>query len=536
MSYRALATSEQTVLRVCKCACAATLLLYVALAFRPVELLLSRPFIEDTFYALAVARSIANGTGITVDGVHLTNGVQPLICLLYAPLFFVSKNDTTLALRLCLLLQVGLFVALSTTIARIVRKSHTSPSAALPWVAATLVFCNYTLSVVFLNGLETSLYVLLVLLTLELYDTIKSASASVSSRKYVLLGFMVGLTILSRIDGLFLMAAIIAAHWRTQTHESGDTSTFPSFAMFSAAVAGPALALSAPWWLYNYLLYGNLLPTSAHALQLSEIQPSSTLLATLAVISNQCLGMLHLGARSDGFHLSQIAGLSILLLAIAAAWTHPRLRANAHTVFREEAQHWKWRGLFPLVILSMLTIVAYTLYHKAPHFQARYLMLPRLLVLLGMSALAYIAMAKLRHVRLVGSIGLCAWVLASAGLHHRDFSGAGGNIMLGPASWIKENLGPEQKVGMFQSGTTGFLYPKRVINLDGKVNHEALQAVRTHNLGEYLRRERVDVLLDWPEYLSFAWRDSALFNRVAHKTTLHNRFEVWTVRARDPSP
>jgi hypothetical protein len=35
-------------------------------------------FTEDAFYVFSVARNVAAGRGITIDGVHATNGFQPL--------------------------------------------------------------------------------------------------------------------------------------------------------------------------------------------------------------------------------------------------------------------------------------------------------------------------------------------------------------------------------------------------------------------------------------------------------------------------
>ena len=65
-----------------KLLCALAIVLRIALLFRGDELFYARPFIEDAYYSLSVAQSLGNGNGITVDGVHLTNGIQPLIFFL----------------------------------------------------------------------------------------------------------------------------------------------------------------------------------------------------------------------------------------------------------------------------------------------------------------------------------------------------------------------------------------------------------------------------------------------------------------------
>lgn len=46
-------------------------------------------WIDDTFYSLGIARNIALGYGWTHDGLHVTNGFQPLHVFLIVPLYFV---------------------------------------------------------------------------------------------------------------------------------------------------------------------------------------------------------------------------------------------------------------------------------------------------------------------------------------------------------------------------------------------------------------------------------------------------------------
>ena len=48
---------------------------------------------EDGFYALAVARHIGAGDGITADGISATNGFQPLWSFVTAPLYAVVRGD-----------------------------------------------------------------------------------------------------------------------------------------------------------------------------------------------------------------------------------------------------------------------------------------------------------------------------------------------------------------------------------------------------------------------------------------------------------
>jgi hypothetical protein len=51
-------------------------------------------------------------------------------------------------------------------------------------------------------------------------------------------------------------------------------------------------------------------------------------------------------------------------------------------------------------------------------------------------------------------------------------------------------------IGVFQGGAVGYLSRRRVVNLDGKVNGDAYQALRAGRLDQYVRDEHIDLVLD----------------------------------------
>ena len=83
----------------------------LALAFRPDWRVCSRPYNDDSFYLFSVSDHIAHGDGLTVDGIHPTNGIQPLITFLYVP-FFLIAGSKLLALHFCFII-IALCDALS---------------------------------------------------------------------------------------------------------------------------------------------------------------------------------------------------------------------------------------------------------------------------------------------------------------------------------------------------------------------------------------------------------------------------------------
>ena len=48
---------------------------------------------DDSFYAFQIARNIAGGQGATFDGVHPTNGFQPLYVAILVPIYLLFGSD-----------------------------------------------------------------------------------------------------------------------------------------------------------------------------------------------------------------------------------------------------------------------------------------------------------------------------------------------------------------------------------------------------------------------------------------------------------
>src|ERR1700731_2967065 len=76
-----------------------TFLTRVILGFRGELNHASRLLLDDSFYMFSCARHLALGQGITADGVHLTNGIQPLLVFLEVPFFWLAGNDRWLGVQ-----------------------------------------------------------------------------------------------------------------------------------------------------------------------------------------------------------------------------------------------------------------------------------------------------------------------------------------------------------------------------------------------------------------------------------------------------
>src|SRR5579871_5394017 len=122
-----------------------------------------KPLSEDGYYSLAVARNIAAGHGITIDGVTPTNGFQPLLTFIQAGLFAISGGNDLLALRFVLLLYWLLYLGTAAMLGWIASETQAEPAdkltaalaTALLYLGASYLFLHH------FNGLETGLLMFL---------------------------------------------------------------------------------------------------------------------------------------------------------------------------------------------------------------------------------------------------------------------------------------------------------------------------------------------------------------------------------------
>jgi len=109
------------------------------------------------------------------------------------------------------------------------------------------------------NGLETGLYSALLLASLYCYAKFlrrNSNGNAIGFSQWVLLGIVLGLTVLARIDAAFLVIIIVGHEvYRSKRKGLVNGTIFSVF----------AFVISSPWWYYNYHLFGSIMPQSGMA-------------------------------------------------------------------------------------------------------------------------------------------------------------------------------------------------------------------------------------------------------------------------------
>jgi hypothetical protein len=152
------------------------------------------------------------------------------------------------------------------------------------------------------------------------------------------------------------------------------------------------------------------------------------------------------------------------------------------------------------VLHGLALVTYYGLFFGAPHFLSRYLSpLAPLLIIASVSValdLGRLVLPRfpdlLARLYAFGGIALSVALLARYLLPGVQEQGH-----MQVVRWVEENVPDEAWVAAVQTGTLGYWHD-RTVNLDGKVNPEALEARRTEgHVLRYVTESDIDYVADW---------------------------------------
>jgi len=463
-----------------------------SLIVRPLPSVADKPIAEDGYYALAVARHIALGHGITIDGRTPTSGFQPLFTFLTVPAFVLTGGDRHTSLRLVLVLHWLFFAGTASLLGLIARDALTSQPPArrslYGWLTAFMYLAGVGPFLNAFNGLETGCLLFCYALAWRHYQVRGTARWL----DLTALGALLGVTVLARIDAVFL---VVAACLYLVLRGEGE-SRFVIRIARAAVVGIVAFIVSLPWWLYNLMVFGSLMPSSGAAQQYWTLSGQRALAALRygLQLTIPAIYTPHL-SRFDSLAADLVRGGLTVAVALLL-WHHRRRVAGPAGGDRRE------RGLAfaGIVLATCLMLVAwYALSSHSTHFYRRYF---APISLLAPSALGYLLLAAIARAPR-GALVLCAVaglpLLGSMALLH------GGGLWANRVEHnpmyteqlplVQECVPKEAVVAAGQSGTLGY-FCDRVVNLDGKVNREALD--HQNDMWHYLRERGIRWVCDWP--------------------------------------
>jgi hypothetical protein len=494
---------------------AAAALILGALVLRPSAHVYDMPLTEDGYYALSVARNIAAGNGVTIDGINLTNGFQPLFTVLQGGAFWLAGGDEVLAMRLVMALGWLFHVAGAVVIAAVARdawparhgdgeKQLRGGVAAFLYLAAPLMF-NHAY-----NGLETGC-------VMFFYAAIARWMQTARDETWLGLaglGALIGLLVLARIDAAFVALALGLNELRRSWRRG-----LPPMIGRGALLGGAALLVSLPWWLYNTIYFGSPMPTSgtaqqAWALEWLRLEHAEWALrvvlfpwlfagaqeSTIGIDVPIPFGPGYMTMTPTGFVRTAIlvAVAVVLWRALGRGSAARELHGASPTEAAAARRTLEFGVCFGMGYLALfgyyaLSFIAYWFYYRyfAPVALVAFVVAPIL------SARAVLR-GPMRWAALVALV-LIAQIAALIALAMVGRGLGGNTVYHDQVALIRQHVPDDAPVAAGQSGTLGF-FRSRVVNTDGKVNRDAL--AYQDRMWDYLRQRDVRWFADWPFYVN----------------------------------
>lgn len=471
----------------------------VSLALQPERSLFHIPLDEDGYYALSVSRNIALGNGITIDGATATNGFQPLFVFLCVPAFVLAGGDRALGVRSIFILHWLFYAGTAYLLGCLMRDAlpgqGSKDKSVLFWLTLFIYFSTLAVFLQSFNGLETGCALFFYSLAWRYYQVAPLDRWA----GLIKLGLILGLAVLARIDAVFLVIVLSLAQLA-----GGQGGIFARVGRFGA-VAGTAFLVSSPWWLYNLAEFGSVMPISGRATQAWALSLGRIKAAALSVYWMAIPPVVMPPIYPHEFDgLARVLNRAVRLFLFVACLFVLRKRwpdlADAFTgrggsrSFRRTVEFGAYLFLFTLILVLWYMSSSFATWHYNRYFS------PLLLIYTVMVSYAlWQVWPRVREVfRALFVVSMSVPVLLTAILPHFRTTDRGQfeNICISQQlSLVREHVPDEDTVAAGQSGTLGF-FRDRVVNLDGKVNPEALRY--QSNMYVYLQERDIRWLCDKP--------------------------------------
>ncbi|MFH1473786.1 MAG: glycosyltransferase family 39 protein [Candidatus Aenigmatarchaeota archaeon] len=469
-------------------------LIRLAISWQEVPELIEKIVLDDSFYVISVARNIALGNGVTYNGADVTNGFQPLWGVILAPVFLMTDN---LQLAVNIILTIATILD-TLTVFMLFKLSEKLFGKKIGLMSAALYGLNPFIMFQSLNGIEMVLYVFLVITTLFYYCNLDK---KMKNKNLIVLGALIGLTLLSRLDGIFLLMAILADMlWKSKK----KLITGIKRGALVVIVAGLVVS---PWFLWNYATFGSIVQSSAVAKYnmghgifpfLNTVAPES-ISDSLSMITENIVRSAGAVAHQFGvidFNSNFITIIISLFVSVTLLYSLS-----------------SFKRLNVFILYALLLLSFYNIYFWG--VQIRYLtpIMPMIIMMASYGFYNLVKKIKKNDVLMAAIFVLFILLLVNNGIRQWDKGYYNWQSeMYEDALWIKGNTTPSTIVGSFNSGIYIYFSERKVVNIDGVVNFKAIEALENKNVVSYMKSENVTI-----------WVENSLFNQSVADAYLEGR-------------
>ena len=441
--------------------------------------IIDKPFTEDGFYMMTVAWNIAEGNGIKYNFNRPTTGIQPMMTFIQAgiaKIVLMTGGDKIIFLRVMIIFCALLLFLFSLVTASIVRE--VIPGSYSRSVVIFIVIFSFDLFDHFTNGLETGLYILIIGICISY--SFRFISNPDYKRAFIF-GCLSGIATLARVD--FLLPFFVYLLF---------LFTYKKIKVRKLITAAAAIFLFLfPWLFYVYDVSGTIYPSSA-SVQTALVNPSG--------ISER----IYFIFISLLVHLTPFIHSHNLFISLAAALVYAAIlyymvkRMNFLAALNKSSLSNLAGWGFSFSILYII----YFIYSGSTYFYIRYTTPFYVFVLLiAVCALLFLLNKIPDLYRKLFYPGFVLFFFAQA--FYYLFNGNLANHLTLRVAYIKNNIKVPGKIGLFQSGVTGF-FVERVLNLDGKMDNVLIRYSAEDRFGDFLDSMNVNAIIEWEKDFNVA--------------------------------
>jgi hypothetical protein len=475
---------------------------------------------DDSWMYLSLAESVSAGLGPQYHG-DLTNGFQPLFLFVLSTIWSICSPENFTAIRVSL--TIGAISELICIVALLCLIDSAKINTKIKiWIIISWTINPYAF-VCTLNGLETSLACATSLLAICIFIKSGVVEGRCKVMTCLFVGALFGLASLARIDALILAAIVLVFSLVRQL------KTKKQKWLFKIAALGFGMAIVfMPWPIWSRVNFGYWLPISGSATRFQSL----FLVAHKPTIENWYLPMI-----STTYTTILLNNLGLLIVGYIG------YRLSGRNLFlRVKFFGSAYRDTLHIIFLWCISLyLAYTFYVFGPWYFERYYFptLP-LIILLIVPTIKYLSYSLSSHHWRLFSLSTYLIILL-AGVIQWQIPGWLGNKLpsvthyIPSAEWVQKKVPQGAVIGAVQSGAIGFLVrDKQIVNLDGKLDADVLDALVNGRAMEYARRAGVTHIVGWPSNIEYVLHhsepNSILSLKMLMQKEIDNRpWQIWQV-------
>lgn len=431
---------------------------------------------DDAYYYFGVAKHLATGHGSTFDGINSTNGYHPLWLLLLTPIWRVASGRSAVVLER--VLAGGLFVVALYLVSRI--GAALRRPAAMVIGASVLILMDAAGPAHMFTGMESTVLIPCVLAILLVFVRTGGLQRDrMSVPTCWALGCLLAITLLARLDTVFLAGAVVAfALWQLRRVGS------PGLVRSAVGLAVPPSITLIGYVVLNELWFGTATPVSGQAKGLGAHGLNWTPLKSF-LKSPVLLG--------HSFWL----GLVVLVIVPVSVWVTRRGSSAA-------ARGLAW-GAGVVLVAQLLAIGYYMVKYSFPlnpwYFALTEVMLAASVAALLDSSAVTSRVSRDMMVRAACAILGVIILGVAANLYRVDRKGGRAAIWmqsgLALAQQLNKTLPPDAVVAMGnRAGVVSYYLHRPLVQTEGLVNSTAyLDALRHNDIGRFLNHDHVTIYI-----------------------------------------